>query len=177
MIWPFITGSGQALIILPRPPSQPHTDWKCSSSCLSQTLLSPTPTLCSQPSLPSQGNAGAQKQQGLSIPHQLQREIHKSKGPERTKLSHQSIMEPDLKITPGQRPASCESLPGQNSHRGPQPAAGKNMPVASWLLRARLGGCGCLRGGWFHTSCCGVERTQPQCEHCGSRRKETRKWP
>lgn len=53
VIWPFITGSGQALIILPRPPSQPHTDWKCSLSCLSQTLLSQPWVLLLPPSAAS----------------------------------------------------------------------------------------------------------------------------
>lgn len=55
-------------------------------------------------------------------------------------------MEPDLKITPGQRPASCESPPDQNSHRGPQLAAGKKhafgqlaAPSHTWRVRVSVG--------------------------------------
>lgn len=113
-------------------------------SCPSQRLLSSGP--CSSRPLsatltaaglacPAKGDAGAQEQQGPGIPHEPQREIHKSKGPGRTKLSHEPITEPDLKRTLGQRPASCESPPGPL-------AMGKTTSVASWLLLARLGGTG-----------------------------------
>ena len=49
-------------------------------------------------------------------------------------------MEPDLKITLGQWPASCESPLGL-------PALGKNTSLASWLLPTRPGRCRCLQGG------------------------------
>lgn len=93
VIWPFITSSEQALIILPRPPSQ-HiqcTAWKHSLSCPNQghsVLKGPDalptrcrPPCCRQPGLPSQVDTGAQKQQELCISHKPQRGIHKSKGP------------------------------------------------------------------------------------------------
>lgn len=126
------------LSFFPRPPSQPCAAWKQSpelpkpaAAQLRALLLPPSVChprcRCCWPSLPGLGDVGAQKQQGPNIPHGPQREIHKSKGPERTKLSHQPITEPDLKITPGQRPASCESPPGQSSHSGPRSAGEKHL--------------------------------------------------
>lgn len=109
-------------------------------------MLSATPAVAGPACPAERAVAGAQKQQGLSIPSKPQRGIHKSKGPERTKLSHQSIMEPDLKISLGQSPASCESPPGQSSRSGP-PAAWKNTSVASWLLSAQT---------WEVQGVCGV---------------------
>lgn len=112
VIWPFITSSEKALIILPRPPSQriQHTAWKYSLSCPNQGCSAvlkgpdalPTrcwPPCCRQPGLPSQVDTGAQKQQELCISHKPQRGDSQIKGAERTKLSHPSIMKLDLKIT------------------------------------------------------------------------------
>lgn len=93
VIRPFITSSEQALIILPRPPSQriQHAAWRHSLSCPNQgrsVLKGPDalptrcwPPCCRQPGPPSQVDTGAQKQQEVCISHKPQRGIHKSKGP------------------------------------------------------------------------------------------------
>lgn len=82
-------------------------------SCPGQRLLSPA--LCRsrlhlpprlQPAQPAQPRGcRSPETAGPEIPHQPQREIHKSNGFERTKLSHQSITDPDLNNT---RPEACQ---------------------------------------------------------------------
>lgn len=55
-------------------------------------------------------------------------------------------MEPDLKITLGQRPASCESPPSQNGHGGPPGHGEKHLggqlaaPSQTWEVRCLPGG-------------------------------------